>query len=280
MLLSFSKTDASQPTASILCSLLTRFRQAPLCSNARLRRRFSTALGTACLGLFLTLQFHGNLAMAQGGAVVTVRATAPLAGPQPGVFTITRTGDTSQPLTVPLSLSGTARTNIDYTADSTASGALPAPFAAGQVGQAFSFNGQGQYVQGPEDPKLDPTEEATIDAWVFFNQLPAASGSPAMMIADKSDFGQDFALDAEPDNRFHFSIGTGLKVASTTVIQTGRWYHVAATYKALTEIKIYVNGVLENTRAIEQRRAPAATPFAIGRTLGLAFLIGPATSTG
>src|SRR5437764_2770977 len=110
-------------------------------------------------------------------------------------------------------------------------------------------------------------------AWVYFNHLQSASGK-IIMIADKSDFGRDFLLDAEPDDRFHFSIGTGRKVASTTVIQTGRWYHVAATYKALTEVKMYINGVLENTLAIDQRRAPAAVPFTIGRTLGIAFVAG------
>jgi hypothetical protein len=214
--------------------------------------------------------------LAEAQAVVSVTATRPIAGQTPGVFTIQRTGDASQPLSVSLSLSGTATANVDYAAESSAAGALPPAFAPGKVAQAFSFDGQSQHVQASDDPKLDPTEEATVDAWVFFNQLPSASGRQVMMIADKSDFGADFLLDVEADNRFHFSIGHGRRVASTTVIQTGRWYHVAATYKALTEIKIYVNGALENTLAIDERRVPSnGVPFAIGRTFGLAFLIGP-----
>src|SRR5437016_6293755 len=246
-------------------------------SHAPARRHiFLATLILALSTLLLSAVFYNRLVGAQSGAtVLSVTATQPIAGATPGVFTIRRTGDTNQPLTVELSLSGTAVQNVDYTLDTAATANLAPPIVPGKVAQAFSFDGQSRYVQAAEDPKLDPTEEATLDAWVFFNQLPSASGNAAMVIADKSDFGRDFLLDAESDNRFHFSIGTGLKVASTTVIQTGRWYHVAATYKALTDVKMYINGVLENTLAIDQRRAPAAVPFTIGRTLGIAFVAGP-----
>ena len=239
---------------------------------------FITALAT----LLLTAVFYNRLVGAQSAAtVLSVTATQPIAGATPGVFTIRRTGDTSQPLTVQLSLSGTAVQNVDYTLDTPAPANLAPAIVPGKVAQAFSFDGQSRYLQAGADPKLDPTEEATIDAWVYFNQLPSASGQPVMMIADKSSFGRDFLLDAEPDNKFHFSIGTGRKIASATTIQTGRWYHVAATYKALTETKIYVNGTLENTLQIDQRRAPSTNvPFTIGRTLGLDFLVRPSFFNG
>src|SRR5439155_4173869 len=74
-------------------------------------------------------------------------------------------------------------------------------------------------------------------------------------------------LQAEQDNRFHFYVAFGgLNVASTTVIQSGRWYHVAATYKANTELKMYVNGVLENTRAITVAREANGKPLGIGES--------------
>ena len=48
--------------------------------------------------------------------VVSVQASAPLASPNsPGVFTITRVGDTNQNLNVPFYLSGTAQNGVDYT---------------------------------------------------------------------------------------------------------------------------------------------------------------------
>src|SRR5438552_8023725 len=240
---------------------------------------FITALAT----LLLTAVFYNRLVGAQSGVVVlSVKATQPIASATPGVFTITRSGDTSQPVTVQLSLTGTARRDVDYTLDTQAASHLPLAFVqSGKVAQSFSFDGQKPYVQGPDDPKLAPLEEASVDAWVFFNELPSVRGN-LMMIVDKSSFGNDFLLDAETDNKFHFSVLNDRKVDSATVIQTGRWYHVAATYKALTEVKIYVNGVLENTLAINQRRVSSnGVPFTIGRTsVGLTFLTGSAYFSG
>ena len=254
-------------TLGYLSHLLSRKRGS--LASARARILLATFILTLTT-LLLTVVFYNRLVGAQSGAtVLSVTATQPIAGATPGVFTIRRTGDTSQPLAVQLSLSGTAVQNVDYTLDTPATANLAPAIVPGKVAQAFSFDGQSRYVQAGADPKLDPIEEATVDAWVYFNQLPSASGK-IMMIADKSDFGRDFLLDAEPDDRFHFSIGTGHKVASTT-----------ATYKALTEVKIYINGVLENTLAIDQRREPSTfVPFTIGRTLGLAFVAGPSFFNG
>jgi hypothetical protein len=84
---------------------------------------------------------------------------------------------------------------------------LSPAFVPGKVGQAFSFDGQSRYVQASDDPRLDPTEEATIDAWSYFNQLPSSSTQQLMVIADKSAFNQDFLLAAGWDKHFHFAIG-------------------------------------------------------------------------
>src|SRR5437588_3708094 len=266
-------------TLGYLSHLLSRKRG----SRAPAHRRILLETFILALATLLLTAVYNRLVGAQSGVVVlSVKATQPIASATPGVFTITRSGDTSQPVTVQLSLTGTARRDVDYTLDTQAASHLPLAFVqSGKVAQAFSFDGQKQYVQGPDDPKLAPLEEASVDAWVFFNELPSVR-SNLMMIVDKSSFGNDFLLDAETDNKFHFSVLNGRKVDSTTVIQTGRWYHVAATYKALTEVKIYVNGVLENKLAINQRRVSSnGVPFTIGRTgVGLTFLVGPAYFSG
>jgi hypothetical protein len=218
------------------------------------------------LTLLLTAAPSGAPVGAQGGKpLLSVTATTPTAGPQPGVFTITRTGNTSSAVTIPYNIGGTATRDVDYTLSGSAG--LDSPFAPGKVAQAFSLDGLGRYAQFPNDPAQDPTAEATVDAWVFFNQTPSAAGH-IMSIVAKSDFGRDLDLQAEQDNLFHFYVASGgLNVASTTVIQSGRWYHVAATYKANTELKMYVNGVLENTRAITVAREANGKPLGIGESL-------------
>src|SRR5262249_24631665 len=106
------------------------------------------------LGSLILVLLPPDRAAAQ--PVVSVTATSPEAGPGPGVFTITRTGDTSQPFLVPFGLGGTATMPDDCTLDSngTLTG-VSQPFAAGVVGQGFNLNGIEQYVQFPNDSDQD-----------------------------------------------------------------------------------------------------------------------------
>jgi len=148
-----------------------------------------------------------------------------------------------------------------------------AGLAAGRVGNAFSLNGVNQYVLIPDstaaqDPNpLDPTVEATLDAWVFFNQVPQDAGH-IMTIVAKSGGGRDLDLQAETDGRFHFFVaggaGVGGHVASTTTILPGQWYFVAGTYEENSHIRLYVNGVLEANRAISVTREANGNPVTIG----------------
>ena len=141
-----------------------------------------------------------------------------------------------------------------------------ATFASGMVYLAFSLNGTGAYVQAPADPAQDPTTAGSMDAWVYFNQLPSDAGH-IMEIIGKGP--PDFDLQANPhccpaSNSFAFYIGPGVEVDSTTLIQTGVWYHVAGTWDSTVGLKMYVNGVLENTSPVLVTRSPSGQPLQIG----------------
>ncbi|NPV08339.1 MAG: LamG domain-containing protein [Anaerolineae bacterium] len=151
-----------------------------------------------------------------------------------------------------------------------------AGFAPGRVGEAFHLDGVSQYVLIPDstanlDPNpLDPTVEATLDAWVYFDQRPSDVGH-IMTIVAKSGMGRDLDLQAETDDRFHFFVaggaGAGGHVVSSTTITPGRWYFIAATYEANHEIRVYVNGALETTVAIPGlQRLPNGNPVTIGES--------------
>src|SRR5438876_9476973 len=79
-------------------------------SGTLVRTRISLATFILALAtLLLTAVFYNRLVGAQSGVVVvSVKATQPIAGATPGVFTVTRSGVTSQPVTVLLSLTVTA----------------------------------------------------------------------------------------------------------------------------------------------------------------------------
>ena len=136
-------------------------------------------------------------------------------------------------------------------------------FPPGMVGKAFGFNGADAYVQAPAVAAQDPTQAGSLDAWVHFNQTPAEAGH-IMEVIGKGASCTDFDLQADPDNRFRFYVQCGQNVASNTLIETGIWYHVAGTWDA-TGLRIYVNGVLENTNGIQNlTRGQSNQPLNIG----------------
>lgn len=138
-----------------------------------------------------------------------------------------------------------------------------ATFAPGMVEQAFSLNGTSAYVQAPAISAQDPTTAGSMDAWVMFNQLPSGAGH-TMEIIGKGGFCRDFDLQADTDNRFRFYIQCGGRAESTTVIETGVWYHVAGTWDQ-TGLRIYVNGQLENTNPVQNlTREQSGQPLQIG----------------
>ena len=138
-------------------------------------------------------------------------------------------------------------------------------FASGMVGQAFQFDGVSGYVYVPSAGSLDPIQGATLSAWVYFDALPSAAGH-IMTIIGKSGFATDLDLQAEPDNRFHFYAANSQSAASTTVIQPGIWYHVAATYSAQASVALYINGIQEGLTPINVTRSANGNPLEIGNS--------------
>jgi hypothetical protein len=66
-----------------------------------------------------------------------------------------------------------------------------------------------------------------------------------MYIMGKSGNAHDLDLQVDTDNVVRFYVATGTAVASTTKVQAGQWYHVAAAYRANDTLRVYVNGVRE-----------------------------------
>lgn len=137
-----------------------------------------------------------------------------------------------------------------------------ATYAAGKIGQAFSLNGAGAYVDIGNGPALQVSAgDFTVAAWVNF-----ASIANDMSIVDKMAFhfvpdDDGWRLIKQADNHFWFCFGRGTSpafaengcfvgadttVRSATIATPGVWYHVAGV-KSGNSISIYVNGVLEST---------------------------------
>lgn len=151
-----------------------------------------------------------------------------------------------------------------------------ASYAAGLVSQAFRFDGTNGYVQIPDASSLKPTN-VTVEAWVWLDPtLPEHRGGE-QIIFKKNTWTAWFEgyslLKATVDNgngtysdRFEFTVsrtGNQKVIRSTTIVQRGVWYHVAATYDG-NQSKLYVNGVAEATATAGFALDYGADPVYIG----------------
>jgi hypothetical protein len=133
--------------------------------------------------------------------------------------------------------------DVTGTDDGTINGSVS--FVAGEVGNAFSFDGNGSnYVSAPANAALD-LSVFTVDAWIY-----PTSSTGARYILDKtaSGVGTNYYLALTTDNlvEFGFNDGNYRFVDSATSVPVNQWSHVAGTYDGST-IKVYINGTLSNS---------------------------------
>jgi len=155
-----------------------------------------------------------------------------------------------------------------------------ATFAAGKVGQAFSFNGAG-HIEIVDSPSLNLTNEITVDFWY----KPASQGGYRGLIgkrASKTNYAVQFnsggpglglyyddstVFDPNSDDGNNFEI-----IRFNPLPATGQFHHFAGTYKQVSsthvELKMYLNGSLVRSETLLGNLANALSnvPLVIGRT--------------
>src|SRR6266480_600238 len=145
-------------------------------------------------------------------------------------------------------------------------------YGSGEVAEAFSFNGNAaNYVSVPPNTNLDLTA-FTVDAWIYVT----AYGSPAEFILDKEDLNAgnaNYALSLTTDdfgnpNRAEIlfdnaSVGHQY-VDSTFPIPLNTWTHLTGSYDG-TILKLYINGVLNNSKMFGTTPIASGQPLFIGR---------------
>jgi hypothetical protein len=119
---------------------------------------------------------------------------------------------------------------------------LGATFAAGMVGQAFSFDGIDDFVHVPNSPSLTTAGAYTIEFWFNPNVAitPSTSTSPGFF--SKGTF--DSINLANNDGRLEVRGPFPRPNSTTNTWLAGTWYHLAVTFDAVS-YRIYVNGMLE-----------------------------------
>jgi hypothetical protein len=141
----------------------------------------------------------------------------------------------------------------------------------GRFGQAGLFNGTNSYIYASNSVQ-QPTTNFSVSVWVLFHQIKSSSVgvignfktgvTPQIgwAIAHQNGTPLQFWADGTANSN-------GGMVQSTSSIPTNEWIHVVGTYDG-SNVKIYINGDLENTKSYTQTPATTDQPLVIGRWYG------------
>ena len=142
--------------------------------------------------------------------------------------------------------SGTSATDWTmFARNATLSGTAAWSSDCGGMG-TFDFNGTSQYFTIASTADFQPTGMISICAWIKGDAW-GAGGDVDTILRKGEASPNNYALEIS-DGKVEFLLNAteGVGIRGNTVLATGQWYFVAATWDGTTA-KIYVNGVLDNS---------------------------------
>ncbi|MGB7984257.1 MAG: Ig-like domain-containing protein [Terracidiphilus sp.] len=141
-----------------------------------------------------------------------------------------------------------------------------AGFALGAVNDAFSFNGNNQYVLigEPVPADLQIQNNITLSAWIYPTAYPTSNGTPSGSATWGMIMGSDYnyngasvflngtqnALTNVPIGSIEFALGDGSAwhlALTTTQVPLNQWTLVTAAATANNPMQVYFNGVAQPT---------------------------------
>src|SRR6476661_1999443 len=206
-----------------------------------------------------------NPASAGAGAVVTVTGTNLSAATGLTVngvaATISNLTATSFTFVVPATATGSGNVVVNMPCSQTVSSPFTVMVAPGN---ALAFDGVGDLVAIPNNPAFSLTTAITLEAWV------RTTVTTEQYITTKAENSWYLALNgagAAPGRLSFYlnnvSTGSGGWLYGTTNLADGRWHHVAGTYDGTT-LRMYVDGVQENSRTVTATIPTGGSPVYIG----------------
>jgi Ca2+-binding RTX toxin-like protein len=150
-------------------------------------------------------------------------------------------------------------------------------FADGHSGEAFEFDGAGDYVEVPNSLSLRFREELTLEGWIFLSdeRRPAFFQSIAAKGTRTSGSVWELSVVSDPFNdrprlRSHARLADGstISINGDTTLRFNEWYHVAMTYNG-DRLACYLNGELEGSILLRSSELLALStgPLLIGEDL-------------
>ena len=122
----------------------------------------------------------------------------------------------------------------------------------GKFGKALEFDGKTNYAEVPNAPDLAMNTNVTYTLWFKPSVTINAGNNNYRMLSKNNSYfflfnyvnlGQLGFIVKDPDGATNHVV-----YSNTNEWKSGTWYHAAGTFDG-KEIKIYINGILENTLA-------------------------------
>jgi hypothetical protein len=126
----------------------------------------------------------------------------------------------------------------DYSGFSTTNTNTAAIPVAGKVSGGYYFNGN-SYITTTGTPMNGKTE-STISAWVKINTIINYEG---IIVGNSGN--NVISLQLHTGGNFRGDVGNGatyINAVSASVLSTGQWYHLAATWRSGEKARAYLNG--------------------------------------
>jgi RHS repeat-associated protein len=157
---------------------------------------------------------------------------------------------------------GTAADSSGHHFDGTLTGPT---WVNGRFGKALSFDGTNDWVTVADTDRLDLVKKMTLSAWVNpATQLPMW---PSIILKENPPWALAYALYANsnadrPSTYVHNGYEEFNATGGTHLVRN-RWAYLTATYDGAT-LALYVNGVLVNSRALDERIVATTGPLRLG----------------
>lgn len=137
--------------------------------------------------------------------------------------------------------------------------------STGKLNSSINLDGLDDYIKvtSPAGGILNPLDNITLSAWV--NWGGAGTGTPYIISKGWGDVYELTLSSGRPRLEIVYDWATSdyQQVIATTTLNQSQWYHLVGTYDK-QKIKIYINGVLNNTADYTKSMKQASNPFKIG----------------
>ncbi|MEI7981668.1 MAG: LamG-like jellyroll fold domain-containing protein [Bacteroidota bacterium] len=124
---------------------------------------------------------------------------------------------------------------------------------------ALYFNGLNNKVGIYDSPVLNPTSALTVEAWINAGSWAGSIWAGNIICKQGTSPDRGYGLTAGENGRVEFTISMSnswKSVNTPQMLGLNTWYHLAGVFDG-TSLKIYVNGLLQNTTVVSGAISPS-----------------------